>query len=60
MSTVTLIVDFGYSVMRMFLGDPLSRQIKEAILIDNHGGPSMNNQREFVRPASVRLRAEMS
>ena len=54
------IVDFGYSVVRMFSGDPLSRQIEEAILIDNHGGPSMNNQREFVRPASVRLRAEMS
>ena len=54
------IVDFGYSVVRMFPGDPLSRQIEEAILIDSHGGPSMNDQREFVRPASVRLRAEMS
>ena len=54
------IVDFGYSVVKMFPGDPLSRQLKDAVLIVNHCGPSMDDQREFVRPASVRLRAERS
>ena len=54
------IVDFGYSVVRMFPGDPLSCQIEEAILVDNHCGLSMNDQHEFVRLASVRLRAERS
>ena len=54
------LVKFGYSVVKSFPGDPLSRQLKEATLIDSHKGPSMNDKREWVRPASVRIRAERS
>ena len=53
-------IDFSYSVVKTFPGDPLSRQLKEAMLIDDHSGPSMNDKREFVRPASIRIRAEQS
>ena len=53
-------VDFCYSVVKTFPGDPLSRQLQEAILIDSHDGPSMNDKREFVRPASVKIRVERS
>ena len=48
-------VQFGYEVKKTF---QLSRQLKEALLIDDHVGPRMNDRREWVRPASVRLRAE--
>ena len=53
-------VKFGCSVVKTFPGDPLSRQLKEAILIDSHAGPSMNDKGEWVRPASIRIRAERS
>ena len=53
-------IDFSYSVVKTFPGDPLSRQLQEAILIDSHSGPSMNDKREFVRPASVKIRVERS
>ena len=51
-------VQFGYEVKKTFPGNALSRQLKEALLIDDHVGPRMNDKREWVRPASVRLRAE--
>ena len=53
-------VKFGCAVVKTFPCDPLSRQLKEAVLIDSHSGPSMNDKREWVRPASVRIRAERS
>ena len=53
-------VQFGCAVVKTFPGDPLSRQLKEAILIDSHAGPSMNDKGEWVRPASIRIRAERS
>ena len=46
--------------MKELMCDPLSRQIKEAILIDSHGGLSMNDKCEFFRPTSVILRAKRS
>ena len=49
-------VQFGYEVKKTF--PALLRQLKEALLIDDHVGPRMNDKREWVRPASVRLRAE--
>ena len=55
-----VIVQFGCAVVKTFPGDPLSRQLKEAILIDSHAGPSMNDKGEWVRPASIRIRAERS
>ena len=51
-------VQFGYEVKKTYPGNALSRQLKEALLIDDHVGPRMNDRREWVRPASVRLRAE--
>ena len=53
-------VKFGFAVVKAFPRDPLSRQLKEALLIDAHQGPSMNDKREWVRPASVKIRAERS
>ena len=53
-------VKFGFLLVKTFPGDPLSRQLKEALLIDAHQGPSMNDKREWVRPASVKIRAERS
>ena len=51
-------VQFGYEVKKTYPGSALSRQLKEALFIDDHVGPRMNDRREWVRPASVRLRAE--
>ena len=45
----------------MLCGDPLSRQIEEAMRIDKESGRRsvvMNDKREWVRPASVHIRAE--
>ena len=54
------VVRFGYEVKKTFPLHPLKRQLKEAILIDDHIGPSMNDKREWMRPASVRISAEVS
>ena len=54
------LVDFGYEVVKTFPLNPLSRQLKEACLIDQHNGVKMNDKREWVRPASVRIRVERS
>ena len=54
------IVRFAYEVKNTFPLNPLKRQLKEAILIDDHIGPSMNDRREWVRPASIRITAEVS
>ena len=51
-------VPFGCAVVARFPGDPLSRQIQEAVRIDHQEGTSMNDKSEFVRPAGVRIRAE--
>ena len=51
-------VSFGCAVVSRFPGDPLSRQIQEAVRIDHQEGTSMNDKSEFVRPAGVRIRAE--
>ena len=42
-------VKFGYLLVKTFPGDPLSRQLKKALLIDSHQGPSMNDKRECVK-----------
>ena len=51
-------VEFGYRVVRKYPGDPLSRQLKEAALIVNHPGISMNDKKEWVRPAHIGVRGE--
>ena len=56
-------VDFGCAVVSTFNGDPLSRQIEEAMRIDREassGSVVMNDKREWVRPASIQMRAERS
>ena len=50
-------VQFGCGVVSRFPGDPLSRQLEEAIRIDQQKGISLNDKAEFVRPAGVRLTA---
>ena len=50
-------VQFGYEVKKTYPRNALSRQLKEALLIDDHVGPRMNDRREWVRLASVRLKA---
>ena len=50
-------VEFGCEVVSRFPGDPLSRQIEEAVRIDHQRGISLNDKAEFVRPASVRMTA---
>ena len=51
-------VEFGCKVVSRFPGDPLTRQVEEAVRIDHQEGISMNDKHEFVRPAGVRIRAE--
>ena len=41
----------------MFPGNAVSRQLKEAILIDNDVEPRMNDKRELVRLASLHLQS---
>ena len=50
--------DFACEVVKKYPGDPLSRQLKEAAKIEDHKGISMNDKREWVRPASIRVRGE--
>ena len=45
-------------VVKKYLGDVLSRQLKEAVVIVNHNGLSMNDKKEWVRPAHVGVRGE--
>ena len=52
--------DFACEVVKKYPGDPLSRQLKEAVMIENHKGISMNDKQEWVRPASIRVRGERS
>ena len=55
------LVQFGCEVVSKFCGDPLSRQIEEAMRIEKESGRRsvvMNDKREWVRPASVHIRAE--
>ena len=55
------IVKFGCAVVSTFCGDPLSRQIEEAMRIDEEarsGAVVMNDKREWVRPASIQITAE--
>ena len=51
-------VKFGCKVVPRFPGDSLTRQVEEAVRIDCQEGMSMNDKREFVRPAGVRIRTE--
>ena len=56
-------VEFGCAVVLTFAGDPLSRQIEEAVRIDREassGSVVMNIKREWIRPASIEIRAEKS
>ena len=39
--------------------DPLSRQVTEAVMINNHRGELMNSKAEFHQPPLVRIRAEI-
>ena len=48
-------VEFACEVVSRFPGDPLTRQLEEAIRIDHQEGISLNDQSEFVRPAGVRI-----
>ena len=48
-------VDFGCEVVSKFPGDPLSRQLEEAVRIDHQQGTSLNDKSEFVRPAGMRI-----
>ena len=49
---------YKFEVVRKFRGDPLGRQLDEAIRIDMHEGVSLNDKGEWVRPAGVRIRVE--
>ena len=51
-------IEFGCGVVKKYPGDVLSRQLKEAVLIVNHNGLSMNDKKEWVRPAHVGVRGE--
>ena len=53
-----VLVPFGCKVVARFPGDPLSRQIQEAVRIDHQQGTSLNDQSEFARPAGVRITAQ--
>ena len=53
-------VKFGCSVVARFPGDALTRQVKEAVLIENHEGISLNDKNEWVRPAFIKVRGERS
>ena len=50
-------VPFGCKVVARYPGDPLSRQIQEAVRIDCQQGTSLNDQSEFTRPAGIRMTA---
>ena len=50
--------DFACEVVRKCPCDPLSRQLQEAAHIEGHIGVSMNDKREWVRPATIRVRGE--
>ena len=50
--------DFASEVVRKCPRDPLSRQLQEAANIEGHEGVSMNDKREWVRPASISVRGE--
>ena len=39
--------------------DPMSRQIKEAVMIKNHQGTLLNSKAEFHQPSIVRVRQEI-
>lgn len=49
---------YKYEVVKRFRGDPLGRQLDEAIRIDTHAGISLNDKGEWVRPAGVRIHVE--
>ena len=49
---------YKYEVVKRFRGDPLGRQLDEAIRIDTHVGISLNDKGEWVRPAGVRIHVE--
>ena len=51
-------VPFGCKVVACYPGDPLSRQIQEAVRIDCQQGTSLNDQSEFTRPAGIRMTAQ--
>ena len=53
-------VKFGCSVVARFPGDALTRQLKEAVLFENHEGISLNDKNEWVRPAFIKVRGERS
>ena len=52
-------VQFKYRVTGVFRGDPLARQLDEAIRIEEvakcEGAKSLNDKREWVRPAGVEI-----
>ena len=49
-------ITFGCSVVKKYPGDALSRQLREAVLIVNNTGMSLNDKNEWVRPAHVGVR----
>ena len=46
-------VRFGCAVVAKCPGDALTRQLKEAVLIEQHEGLSLNDKNEWQRPASI-------
>ena len=50
--------EYRFEVVKKFPGDPLGRQIDEAVRIDSHTGVSLNDKGEWMRPAAVRIRVE--
>ena len=50
--------NYKFEVVRMFPGDPLGRQLHEAMRIDSHVGTSLNDKGEWLPPAGVRIRVE--
>ena len=53
-------VRFGCAVVAKCPGDALTRQLKEAVLIEQHEGLSLNDKNEWQRPASISVRGERS
>ena len=50
--------NYKFEVVRMFPGDPLGRQLDEAMRIDSNIGISLNDKGEWLPPAGVRIRVE--
>ena len=51
-------VNYGCKVVGYFPGDILGRQLDEALRIDGEPGKLLNDKREWIRPAGVRINVE--